>query len=628
MNTSSKLCMSLLALPCVTAVACGPGAATALAPEGSVPKFVDDTDPQRARVTMVKETSRPYVVDWTNEGRGSLEIRSKHGPAIVHFDEHAMQLLPDCEAEGSYNFAGFSPKGEVRTLHSRAELYTNLPFSAVQLEGHLRQAGGLTIAIRSVGSHELDRPALKRSQLHGRCDGATHFVRRMTVGAFRFMAGAQQEAGAQVGVMGYGANAQGGGDASLYMYDGDFTACNAASVDSDRAPANCAAIIQVELVPLDLDDAGHQTPSCGEGLRWDGNGCVSVARVQQQAQQQQPQAQQPTGTAPAQPPPAPHGGFQCDPSNAPECVQQCKLGNLPSCVNLGRHLQAGTGGMPQDEQRALKLWDVACKGGVADGCSALNLYFNDRQDWNRALIYGSAGCLAGDAASCTNIAVQAYFGRGTAQNRPHAFKLWYRACKMREYQACSNAGVMILHGIDGAPQDPVAARRLFELACNSPSKRGCDNLATCYEQGLGGTKDFRQAVELYLRSCNETGNAVACTYAGLLIEENSQNAEHRAKALSLYEKGCSAQPNGGCFTTEEMKRYYPGAYSEEGYDRRACEDAEQSALACYNAGIGYERGYGGTPDRDRAKFFLDKACNEGKLRKACRAPRVGEPTRI
>jgi TPR repeat protein len=615
MGLLGAVASGVLALP-----GCGPGLGPAGAPEVDQ-HFIDDTDPARARAEIVKDRSMPFVVDWENESRGDLETIARDGPAIVQFNETTLRLLPRCHADGSYNYAGFTPKKEFKRFRSLSELHANLPLSAAQLEARLRRSGQISIAIRMVGKHELDRPALKRSQLHGECQGATHFVRGMTIGAFQFMAGASQQAGGGAGVLGYGVQGQTGGESELMREDGNFNACERANIEAESAPPGCGAILRIELVPLDADTVARedQTPACGSGLRWDGQACVSVARVQAEAQQQQP------GTAAAE---APRGGFECDQNNAQECLQQCRVGNLPSCVHLGGYMMAGTGGIPKDEARALKLWGVACKGNEPRGCTALNVYYTMRQDWRNALIYGSKGCLDGDPGSCTNVAVQAFFGRGTAQNRPHAFKLWYRACKMRDFQACNNAGVMILHGMEGTPRDPTTARQLFQRACESPGQEGCGNLASCWEHGHGGPKDFRKAVELFLKACNETNDAVSCVSAGLLIEENSSQAEHRRHALELYEKGCASNATGGCLTTEELKRYYPGVYSEEDVDRRACEDAQQFALACYNAAIAHERGYGGVPNKEKAQQYLDKACHQGKLKKACRGPRVGTPTRI
>jgi TPR repeat protein len=603
----SFLGLSVLAMAGALAFGCGPRVGPLPTPETR--KFVDDTDPQRVRVDIVKNRSMPFIVDWEPEHRGDLEIAAKRGPAVVHFDERALELLQDCRAPGAYVYAGFTPKGEVKTMHSAAELHANLPVNAASLEARLKSAGSLSIAIRMVGKHELDRPALTRAQLQGQCERATHYVRRLTVGAFRFSAGESRSGGAQARVL--GAQAGGSADASnqLLQYDGDFTACDRADVDAENAPPNCRALLRIELVPLDqggVAESESSAPECGAGMRWDGEACVSTRRLEAE-----PQTTGADGEA------AP-GGFECDPKNGRECLAQCKLGNLPSCASLGWHLLSGSPEVPKDEARALELWKRTCqKGELAKACLALNVYYSERQQYREALIYGSKACLGGEPGACTNVAVNAFYGQGTARNRASAFKLWTRACRMRDFQGCNNAGVMILWGMEGVPRNQEAARVLFERACESPGREGCGNLAAAYELGLGGPKDLAKALALATADCDRSANS--CVTAGLLLTEHATTPNAPQQARELFERGCAMPPVGGCLTEQEMRGYMPNAYSAEGFDRRACDDAPQSALACYNAAITYERGDGGPVDLARAKEFLDKACKTG-LKKACRTP--------
>lgn len=607
----SSRCLRLLILGFMAG--CGPHIGPIAPPKTS--PVVDDSDPARVRVDIVKNKSMPFVVDWNPENRGDLEIAARHGPAIVRFDETNLELLPDCHAEGAYQYAGFTPKGEFKTLRSRAELHANLPVSAATLEARLRSSGSLSIAIRMVGKHELDRPALGREQLTGKsCAKATHYVRRLTVGAFRFLAGESRDAAAEVGVL--GAKAGGAADAAseVLQYDGDFKACDGADVDAGNAPAKCRAVLRIELVPLDtVAQTEDAAPGCGDGLRWDGNACMAVGRLKEEARSAE-QAGHPSVAK---------GGFECNPQDGLECLTQCKQGNLLSCTNLGWHLLVGSPDIPKDETRATTLWRTACENGnEAKACTALNIYYSERQDHARALVYGSKGCLGGDPSSCTNIAVNAFFGYGTKRDRNSAFKLWTRACKMRDFQACNNAGVMILWGMEGVHKDQEAARVLFERACSSPGRQGCGNLSTSWELGLGGPKDLGKAIEIALEDCPRS--AYSCVAGGLLLIENSSNAESHTKARELFDTGCELPPTGSCLSEKELREYMPDAYSADGFARRACEDAPQSALSCYNSALMFERGDGGAADLGIAKQKLDRACQLG-LKKACRAPLAPRP---
>ncbi len=613
-RTRGLIAFSVASLGLLAFAGCGGGLGPIKPPDA--PHFIDDTDPERARVTMTKNQSAPLVVDWQPEYRADLEVTTKRGLAVVRFDKKNFELLPDCHADGTYSYVGVTPKEQHITLRSRAELQANLPLGAFKLEGKLGHEGALMVALRMVGKQVLDRPAVTREQLSGRCEGATHYISALTIGAFRFAAAAHASAEAEASVFGTGASGDASGDTETLQTDGDFKACDQADPDAAKAPSRCRAVIRIQIVPLDgAPTAEADAPKCGDGMKWNGQMCVTEKRVQAEAQQ----ASQ-AGSPPASQSKAP-AGYQCDKSNAQECLAQCKAGNMPSCNILGYYLQSGQGGMPKDEKRALELWGVGCKSGYGEACTSIAGYLEEKRLFHEAAEIGTKGCLAGDPHACTEVAVLAFFGRGVPQNRPAAFKLWLRGCKLRDWNACNNAGVMILHGMDGAPKNPAAARKLFSAACSSPDKAGCGNLADCFELGLGGPKDFATAVKLGLQAC-DAGGASSCASTGLLIEEHSDKPELRKKALALYEKGCAMPAGGGCFTEKEMRTYLPGAYTDEGYDRRSCEDGDQRALACYNAAIASERGYGGSVDLAGAKKYLDLACQKGGMKKACRAPRA------
>jgi uncharacterized protein len=600
-------------------------------PPPDTPRLVDDADPERARVTMAKRPSAPMTVDWQPESRTDLEVIKRQGPAVVRFDPQRFELLPGCHGEGAYSYVGVTPKEQNITLRSRAELHTNLPFGAVSLEGALSKAGALSVMMRMVGKEVLDRPAVRRDELKGRCEGATHYVQALTLGAFRFAAGAANGGGLGVRAFGVGAQGEAAASQDTLQTDGDFASCESADPGAARAPARCGAVLRIEIVPLDAADAAAggaaprdpaaaaaTGPQCGEGTRWNGEACVTLAHLRADAAAHPASADGVDGTAA----PGPAAGFDCDPAKPGECVDQCKLGNFASCTTVGHYLRAGAAGMPKDEARADKLWAVACKKGHAPACTALAGALQSRRRWAEALTLGKAGCAGGDPAGCNAVAVQTFFGRGTPEDRAKAYALWGRACSLRDWTSCSNAGVVLRHGMSGVSKDVARARKLFALACSSPAKAGCTNLGELEELGVAGAPDVPAAMRRYLDACDR-GDASGCVLAGLLAEERGRQ---RDKALALFERGCQIEEDGGgCLSEAEMRAYYAGTYSDESMHRRSCDGASQSALACYNAGVGHERGYRGAADLDRAGAYLKKACDAG-LQKACRPARPGAST--
>ncbi len=610
----------------LAAAACG--RAGGPLPPPDAPQLVDETDPERARVTMAKRPSAPMTVDWQPESRTDLEVIKRQGPAVVRFDPKRFELLPGCHGVGAYSYVGVTPKEQNITLRSKAELHTNLPFGAVSLEGALSKAGALSVNMRMVGKEVLDRPTVRRDELKGRCEGATHYVQALTLGAFRFASGAADRGGVGVKAFGYGAQGEASASHDTLQTDGDFASCDGADPGAAHAPSRCGAVLRIEIVPLDAAEvegaasggpaaAGPATPQCGEGTRWNGEACVTLAHLRADAAAAPPPAPGGAEAEPARP-----AGFECDPRSPRECVEQCRLGNLASCTAVGHFLRAGAGDLPKDEARADKLWAAACKKGHAQACTALANALQSRRRWPEALALGKAGCAAGDPAGCNAVAVQSFFGRGTGEDRARAYALWTRACALRDWTSCSNAGVVIRHGMSGVPKDVARARQLFALACSSPDKAGCTNLGELDELGVAGPADVPAAMRRYLEDC-ERRQASGCVLAGLLAEERGRQ---RDKALTLFERGCAVEEDGGgCLSEAEMRSYYAGTYGDESMRRRSCDGASQAALACYNAGIGHERGYRGRADLGRAQTFLKKACDAG-LQKACRPPLAGAAT--
>ena len=612
---SARLALALSGVVVVSA--CGGGMPTPPNPAPKPDPFVDDTDPVRARVTTAKKPSAPLVVDWKPEHRLDLEVRSKRGPAVVRFDKDVFELIPECETQGRYAYVGVTPKLEVVSIRSRAELHTNLPAGAFSLAAKLENEGALRADIRMVGQRILDRPTVTRNELRGNCTRATHFVRSMTVGAFRFMSGTAAELGGDVDVMGAGFGGSSKGKHKTLQVDGDFKACGAADPDAPNAPAQCRAIIRIQIVPIGAAaQEAEQTPTCGDGMRWNGSGCVTETRLAHEAKQRAPAKEnEVVGKRP--------GGFECKLDSPKDCLEQCKAGNVPSCVNLGLLSEAGVNGVQKSITNASKLYKIGCDRGNMKGCGYLANLHQLAKNYREAAELGIKACKGGFNGACTNLAILAFYGRGVTENRPLAFKMWARACKLRDWNACNNAGALLFNGL-GVPQDQKLARALFAKACEAPGKEGCINLGETYELGMGGPKDVKKAVELYLSTCN-MNQPLGCILTGLALEERVASPDAKKKAAALYEKACGMPGGGGCLTIEEMNKTFGGKWSADGIDRRSCEpEADKKALGCYNAGIAAERGITGRIDRNRARKFLELACRGG-LKRACRAPKTFRP---
>lgn len=143
----------------------------------------------------------------------------------------------------------------------------------MKLEGKLSRSGGLTVSMDLVGRYEADRDSVRADELSGDCQGVTHFVYGVAVGAFDFYANAHADVGGGVGVGGAGAGARSKAERDNLSRDGEPEACAKASPDDKSPPAQCGALIRVEVVPL--GDAKKLAPSCPDGTKWDGSKCAA-----------------------------------------------------------------------------------------------------------------------------------------------------------------------------------------------------------------------------------------------------------------------------------------------------------------------------------------------------------------
>ena len=201
------------------------------------------------------ESSKSLVVEWPMGDRASLEGKVQDRLVAVRYRNCEMELINNCSVAGNYRYISVTPKSENIRITNADELYAKIPIGAVKLEGKLERDGALNVDMVLVGRHESDRFRFQTSDLDGRCEGATHIVTALSVGAFVFYTGAAADIGAGVAVKGTGVGAGVGSSASreLLSRDGDLEACVLPEGDAPIVgpPPGCGSLLQVEVVPID-----------------------------------------------------------------------------------------------------------------------------------------------------------------------------------------------------------------------------------------------------------------------------------------------------------------------------------------------------------------------------------------
>jgi hypothetical protein len=195
-----------------------------------------------ARCTLAPSQLRPLVVEWSGADRGALELQLRRGVVAVRYEGCTLRILPDCAAPGEYAYSGFTRKRDSVHIRSVDELYTEIPVGAGRLAAQLERVGEMHVDMTLVGEHRAARGRYTADELVGVCGEATHVLAAAQVGAFAFYAGADSR------VVAIGAE-----EATLrdtINSDGSPAACEAATLEDRSAPAQCGALLRLELAPV------------------------------------------------------------------------------------------------------------------------------------------------------------------------------------------------------------------------------------------------------------------------------------------------------------------------------------------------------------------------------------------
>lgn len=583
---------------------------------GTVGKAVRPTSPTAAEALGAAEVTcregvsdaQPLVVDMSSSARVDLEVAMREGLAVVAYDCKSMRLLPACKFPGGYKFAGVSRKEEVVKLNDQGEIAANLPFNGVKIAGGIDRDAALDLALVLVGKQTTPTDGAGRPELTGRCDGATHFVRSASIGAFAIGVGARGEARMVADVFGYGASANSSSQRQSMNKDGDLAECRGATPDDVKPPAQCRSAIRLELVPIMATapasaDAPAPAPeptaivaSCPAGMSMAAGRCTADTS----------------------------GPYVCAAGDEAQCDAQCQKGSAGSCHNLGVLLQgkkievAGGGSIVQQvqerDEKLRELFTTACEGGLAESCDRLGYVRmslkaprTEVQDaWQRACNLGHGpGCrvLAGD------------FLRGAAPDLARGRGLLDRACKLGDAFSCGSLADSFLKPSSGSaptPDEVAQGIAVFKDACAARRRYACREVARLYSDGKLVAKDDVVALEYHEKSC-ATGNTLSCLDAGLMVFAGRGAARDVARAEVLFERTCPTV-DAGSACADAAKAFREGKLVPKDTARAASYLERMCAASgngCMHVADMYLDGKDVPKDRDRALGLYEGMCTKG-----------------
>jgi hypothetical protein len=410
----------------------------------------------------VQAEGTPLIVDWSPEDRGDLEVAMKQGVAVVHYDCTAIKVLGDCHVDGTYGFIGTTRKEQVISLQNGDEAQANLPFSGAKLGASLSRGSTIDIGLIMIGKKSTTALSLDRSLLTGRCDGATHFVRSATVGAFAMKQGTTGDVKAAADVFGFGASAGSSSAKSAINKDGDVTSCQAADPDAPKPPNGCGAAVRVQLLALSSgappaggDSGPTRDVACPTGMVGAAGRCVAATTVE---------------------------AHDCDMKNIADCTKQCDAGNAFSCSWSDLTYSLGVD-VPQDDAKAATYAEKGCQLGAMDSCTSSGLNYlkgeGVARDSNKGVAELVQSCSGGYGQGCDTLG-DMYVGTlgqrikiEVQPDVPRGVRFYQRACDGGYGYSCGKLGAAYAAGSYGLTSDGAKAKALYKRACAAGDKPSC-----------------------------------------------------------------------------------------------------------------------------------------------------------
>lgn len=232
-----------------------------------------------------------------------------------------------------------------------------------------------------------------------------------------------------------------------------------------------------------------------------------------------------------------------------EAIQEaagCRQGNARDCRRLGVSYQYGYG-VDIDFERAAGLYRQACEEGHAKGCSYLGSMFYEgkgvKKDLEKDIHYSRLGCDGGALHGCNHLAFAYLKGNGTPKNLKRAAELTTASCDAGSSWGCTLLGLLYRDG-QGVDKDLPRAATLFSKACDGGYVIACRGLAFMYMRGHGITEDLRRSAGLFHAACKT--DAESCNELGNLYWNGRGVEQDRAQALEFFVRACNDGDLTGC----------------------------------------------------------------------------------
>ncbi len=572
------------------------------------------------------------IIDLPDNDRREIEemVKTKRVP-IVKYDCATLTILKRCNLEATYEYTPISLDEKVISLDNADSASANIPLgTAGGVKASIATGMKVDLALAQVGSKRTKLQLVERQTLKGDrgaqdCDGASHYIYKLDVGAWALA----QRTGAAVSAAAEVFTASASGDSKSNRSSGKSVGklenCKNASDKDTAAPDNCGTPISIDLRRIEEKakeahgDRQGAGPGGTDGRIGNDTGRGSNATVTNASYVPPCPEGKVRAEAGACVAPSPNIKYICRGDDIEDCKAQCEKGVPESCVkealfySWGMSSKGGTK-VERDPAKAIAILEPVCqKSTSGKGCTELAQAYTapskpgqqvsdeNKKKANNAL---ELGCKRSDPRSCYALGEFVAHPLLGVNDPERSVYWWDRGCKLGDHMSCLAAGRILiegrknLEGVEVVKKDTARGTEILEQSCKTNNPSACSMLGRYLTDGKQMKKDPKKAADLFKYLCDKK-STFGCVELAL---------------LQLTGEGTEAKPTEARATLEKF-----------------CNEDKYST-ACYGVGLLSEKGLAGAaPNKDKAlqlftqyKFTKDASLHAAQLLESTK----GDPGKI
>jgi hypothetical protein len=227
-----------------------------------------------------------YAVELSEDEQAALMASVRAGIVVVA-TRPSLRFLHGCKPPLGYRYAASAPKTSEEYVRTQDDLRREFLLAKPELRAAMAHAGTLSVHAEVVGRYEAGRSLTDDDYFDGDCEGATHWISAVEVGAFDVVAEGAPPAKAAPSVVPLPVGESAAQDKTAppaspperapLLARGSEEAC-ARAFSATEPPAACSAVVRMFLRPLPHKPCPRLSVLRGDTCRSDAEGVAPPGR--------------------------------------------------------------------------------------------------------------------------------------------------------------------------------------------------------------------------------------------------------------------------------------------------------------------------------------------------------------